>query len=352
MSTKMIILLPLSLLLFGLLACQASPTPEALPTEDPYAALDRQAFLANDRIGRAINLGNALDGPSEGSWGLYLKDVYFSDIAAAGFDTVRVPIRWSKYAGLYPPYEIQTGILERVDWVIEQAFANDLNVIINIHHYDAIFQLPETEVDRFVSIWHQLAERYQEYPDSLYFELLNEPHEKLEAEIWNQIFPQALAVIRETNPERYVIIGPDQWNSVERLNTLRLPSDDRRIIVTFHYYSPHEFTHQGASWSSASEQKDVIWGSEADRQALADTFDRALEWSQSESRPLFIGEFGVYAGVPEEIRAIWLAAVRQEAEARGFSWAHWDFGTDFAVYNLSSQTWRTVILEALIPPTE
>lgn len=352
MARKTLILSLLGILLSGLLACQAGQTPESEPSADPYSALDSETFQANERIGRAVNLGNALEGPSEGSWGLYLKDVYFSDIAAAGFDTVRVPIRWSKYASYSPPYDLQNGILNRVDWVIEQAFANDLNVIINIHHYDAIFQLPETEVDRFVAIWRQLAERYQDYPNSLYFELLNEPHENLEAEIWNQIFPQALFAIRETNPERYIIIGPDQWNSVERLHTLELPVDDRRIIATFHYYSPHEFTHQGASWSSAADQEEVSWGSDVDRTALAAAFNRALEWSQKENRPLFIGEFGVYARVPDEVRAVWLSAVREEAEVRGFSWAHWDFGTDFAVYNLANQTWRETILAALIPPSE
>jgi endoglucanase len=355
MPKKMLILL---ILLFPvmLIGCQnaeeiaaVTAAAQAQATAEAYAMIDAETFAANARLGRSINLGNALEGPSEGAWGLYLKEEYFQDIAEAGFDSVRVPIRWSRYTDHEPPYAISETILNRVDWVIEQAFANDLAVIINVHHFDAVMQMPEIQVDRLAGIWRQIAERYQDYPDTLYFEILNEPHEKLDSVAWNQTFPPSLAAIRETNPERYVIIGPDQWNSIDRLDTLELPEADRRIIVTFHYYKPHEFTHQGASWSSAADIKDRPWGSEAEIKALTDDFDKALAWSEKEQRPLFIGEFGAFAQIPAEMRAVWLSAVRAEAEKRGFSWAHWDFGTDFAVYNLPAKEWRQPILEALIP---
>jgi len=46
---------------------------------------------------------------------------------------------------------------------------------------------------------------------------------------------------------------------------------------------------------------------------------------------------------------LWTSTVRAEAEKRDFSWAYWDFGTDFAVYNLATKEWREPILRALIP---
>jgi endoglucanase len=133
------------------------------------------------------------------------------------------------------------------------------------------------------------------------------------------------------------------------LSTLELPEDDRRIIVTFHYYLPHEFTHQSAPWSSAMDVKDKPWGTEGEVKALSDAFDAALRWSEQEQRPLFIGEFGSYYAAPMDSRELWTSSVRAEAEKRGFSWAYWDFGTDFAVYNLATKEWREPILRALIP---
>jgi endoglucanase len=342
MFRKLIIFILLLILMTFLMSCQSGKSAE-------YESINGETFAANARIGRGVNLGNALEGPREGAWGLYLKPEYFEDIAAAGFDSVRVPIRWSKYTEVLEPYAIQASIFDRIDWVIEQAFSNGLAVIINIHHFDAIMQMPEIQTERLTAIWRQIAERYRDYPDTLYFEILNEPNDKLESELWNQIFPLALESIRETNPERYVIIGPDSWNNIYRLDTLELPKDDRRIIVTFHYYLPHEFTHQGASWTSGADQTDIAWGSAAEVKDLTTALDKAHAWSEQQQRPLFMGEFGVYHKAPEESRTLWISTVRAEAEARGISWTFWDFGTDFAVYNLATKEWRQPILKALLP---
>ena len=59
------------------------------------------------------------------------------------------------------------------------------------------------------------------------------------------MFREVLGVIRQSNPARTVIIGPGDYNEIDYLEQLDLPENDRNIIVTVHYYSPIEFTHQG-----------------------------------------------------------------------------------------------------------
>src|SRR5207249_4278100 len=92
------------------------------------------------------------------------------------------------------------------------------------------------------------AERYRGRPDTVYFELLNEPHGKLDVALWNATLAEALQVVRASNPKRPVIVGPSPWNGLGRLKDLKLPANDRLLIATFHYYGPFPFTHQGASW--------------------------------------------------------------------------------------------------------
>src|SRR2546421_1601168 len=136
-------------------------------------------FEANKRLGRGINLGNALEAPKEGEWGVTLKAEYFRAIKDAGFATVRLPVRWSAHAAADAPYTIDAKFAERVDWAIDQALDNKLNIIVNVHHYGEIDTDPDRHLPRLIGLWEQIAPRCKDRPDSVYFELLNEPHDKL-----------------------------------------------------------------------------------------------------------------------------------------------------------------------------
>src|SRR5262249_40074977 len=156
------------------------------------------AAAANKTLGRGINLGNALEAPKEGDWGLRLEADYFHQIKAARFDTVRVPVRWSAHAAEEPPYTIDVHFFQRIDWVLDQCEANKLNAVLNVHHYDALDQDPDQHTARLLGLWQQIAARYKNRPASVYFELYNEPHDKLTADKWNDAVAKVLAEVRNT----------------------------------------------------------------------------------------------------------------------------------------------------------
>jgi endoglucanase len=62
-----------------------------------------------------MNFGNTLEAPNEGDWGVTLSDDYFDRVRDAGFETVRVPIRWSAHAGATAPFTIDAALFARVD---------------------------------------------------------------------------------------------------------------------------------------------------------------------------------------------------------------------------------------------
>ncbi|MEM7342829.1 MAG: glycoside hydrolase family 5 protein [Chloroflexota bacterium] len=352
------------LLSLSVIGCQPEQLAQLIPpaTEAPTMAdtangttdvgyeVQSAIFDYNQRLGRGINLGNALEAPMEGAWGVVLQPAYFSLIKAAGFDSVRIPIRWSVYASRREPYTIRDTIFDRVDWAIEQAHQNDLAVVINVHHFDRLIDDPDGQLERFLMIWEQIAAHYQDYPDTVYFEILNEPHDTLTANRWNDYALQALTIIRETNPTRPVIIGPVEWNSISQLYRLELPEDDRNIIVTIHYYSPFQFTHQGAEWVDGSANwLGTPWtASVGQRQAVIEDFQVAVRWAEKENRPLYLGEFGAYSKADTESRIRWTEFVRTEAEKQGMSWAYWEFGAGFGVYDRVTNTWRDDLLSALV----
>jgi len=221
----------------------------------------------NCRLGRGISFGNALDTLREGDAGFRLRERYFAEVRDAGFDTVRLPVKWSAHAGESSPYTISPALFERVDWAIGEALDRGLNIVVNVHHYDELNDAPQEQRPRFLGLWRQIAARYAGWSGRLYFELLNEPRAAMTAKAWNELIPLALAVVRERDPGRAVIVGPARMNDIGALPELELPEDDR-LVVGVHYYAPLEFTHQGAAWREGADQwVGTTWGDDTARRA-------------------------------------------------------------------------------------
>jgi endoglucanase len=317
---------------------------------------DKDAAYYNRLLGRGINFGNCLEAPNEGAWGMKLEADFFQKIKDAGFNSVRIPINWAAHAKNDPPYEIDPKFFERIDWAIDQGLSRGLAVVINVHHYDGIFREPAKHQPRLEALWRQIARRYKDRPDRLFFELLNEPQGALNDEKWSAMIPPLLAAIRESNPERIVIVGPASWNNLHHFDNLTLPERDCRLIVTFHDYSPMEFTHQGAEFMKDSKKwLGRKWpASPKDEETLHKEFDKAAEWGKKHHRPLYLGEFGSYHFADMDSRARWTQAMVQEAGKHGMSWAYWEFGAGFGAYDREAKTWRQALLTALVelPSTE
>jgi len=329
----------------------ATVPPATLPlTEEPATGFP-DAFAMTERLGRGVNLGNALEAPNEGEWGVTPQEGYFDLIQSAGFDSVRLPVRWSTHADEAAPYTIDPVFLARVDEIVGRALERGLAVVLDTHHYTSPTSDLYNQMDRFLSIWQQVAEHYAAYPPELVFEILNEPDNSVSADEWNDIARQALDVIRISNPERTVVIGGVFWNSYDQLEFLDLPADDPYLIATFHYYLPFEFTHQGAEWAEGSDAwLGTTWdATEEEKNAILSNFDAVAAWAQANNRPILLGEFGAYSKADQASRVRWTTFMREQAEGHGFAWAYWEFCAGFGIYDPVAGQWHEDLLHALIP---
>jgi endoglucanase len=310
---------------------------------------DVTAFAYNRLLGRGINLGDALDAPQEGAWGVTLQPAYFRAIRNAGFNSVRVPIRWSAHSQEQPPYTIDPQFFERVDWAINQAISQNLAIVIDVHHFVEMDRDPMSNAPKLLALWRQIADRYSNRLPTLSFELFNEPQDHFTDQRWNAILPQILKVIRVSTPSRILIVGPGYWNSLHHLSDLQLPPDDRRLIITFHYYEPFHFTHQGQTWLPASAVwKGTPWGSSAERGELNRDMREAASWGNRHQRPIYLGEFGSSERADLQSRVRWTKAVVEDAERLHFSWAYWQFCKDFQAFDTNTGTWIKPLLDALV----
>jgi endoglucanase len=302
-------------------------------------------------IKRCTNLGNMLEQPKGNAWGgrMPVKDDLYQ-ISAVGFDTVRFPIRWSAYADEKPPYQIDPAFMARIDEVVGWATEYKLNIIIDMHHYDELFNAPDQHSDRFVGLWKQLAEHYKDQPKSVMFELINEPHNKLTNDVVEPLLTRTLAEVRKTNPTRKVIMGGDFWSGISSLATFDPPKDPN-VIATFHFYEPFNFTHQGADWVDPSPPAPAQFGSDEDYAWLDKMTNAALDFQERTGIPVFLGEFGAIDSADLKQRAKYTYAVRAHAENLNIGWCNWAYTNTFHIKR--EDGWIPLMVAALgLPPKD
>jgi endoglucanase len=274
----------------------------------------------------------------------------FTAIRRAGFDHIRLNLHAFDY--IDKNGRLNRDWLKRLDTVVREAQAAGLGVILDEHNFDECANdLPRCRL-KLQAFWWQVAPHFAKAPRNVAFELLNEPHDALDADTWNRFLATLLRIVRPSNPDRIVVIGPTRWNNFGELPTLKLPENDRNILVTFHYYDPFQFTHQGASWAGdVKNLSGIKFGTDADKAKIRADFDRVAAWSKANNRPILLGEFGAYdkSGTPLDMRVGWTRTVRSEAERHGFGWAYWQFDGDFVVWDTQRQRWVEPIKKALLP---
>lgn len=289
-------------------------------------------------VERCVNLGNALDSPErEGEWGykIGLRDI--DAVAEAGFDTIRLPVRFSSR---WQDGRVAPEFQARVDEVVRHALGRGLTVLLDLHHFDELTDDPAGQADRFAAIWRYLSDHYAGWPDGLVFELLNEPSGNLTTDIANTLYARVLPDIREDHPTRWVIVSGSNWGSIDDM--LALNAFDARTVPTFHYYAPWTFTHQLAAWLPKPPPASD-WGTAAERQKVRADMARAA----SRGGPILLGEFGVNTRVPDAKRWDWTRTVREAAETEGIAWCVWNLTSTFRIYDEFYGTWTDGALEAL-----
>jgi endoglucanase len=327
-----------------------------MPNDAPPGASAR-ADAAAKALGRGVNFGNMLEAPTEGAWGVSVTDDVIDKAVAAGFTSVRLPVRWSNHAAAEAPFTIDPTFMARVESIVDKLLAKNVSVVLNMHHYRQLdgdapdageSKVADAVVDvRFLRLWEQIASRFKDRGDRLVLELYNEPHGRMNGEPWNVLAARTLRVVRASNPDRVVVIGPTSWNSAGDLAKLKLPND-ANVIVTIHDYNPFTFTHQGAEWVSPVLPTGVTCCSAAQTADMTAPLDVAKTWAAAKRYPVYVGEFGAYSKADEASRVTFNRTMRDAMESRGMTWAYWEFASGFGVYDPAARTFRQGLLDALL----
>lgn len=187
-----------------------------------------------------------------------------------------------------------------------------------------IFTDPAAQT-KFVEVWEQIAKRYKGRQIIWGFDLVNEPDDTMVSEDcleWNDLAEKAARAVRKVDPERTLIIEPNQWggpNGFENFRPLGLPG----VVYSFHFYMPHAFTHQGISSNPAGlSYPGTIKGQVWDRAALEEAMRPAFEFARKYRVHLYTGEFSAIRNAPGDSAAKYLADVIDLLEKHGCDWSY------------------------------
>jgi len=245
------------------------------------------------------NLGNSLESAGgETGWNNPVTTKKMIDeMKAAGFNTVRIPVRWDENY-IDTNYTIDPAYMSRVETVINYALANDMYAIVNIHHNKIQGIFDEAHKDAVIkegtAVWTQIANHFKDYSDKLIFDIMNEPRH---GDDWggtseyynvvNEYNAKIVPVIRatgENNATRLLLI-PTYCASSDypKVAALVVPKDTN-IAVSIHAYMPYNFAMNIGTGSTA------VFG-DAEKNYIDKIFRLLNETFVKKGVPVVIGEF-------------------------------------------------------------
>lgn len=312
---------------------------------------NRTASQLTSMMGKAWNLGNALDSTKNGTVGETLwnnptvNKSLFELVKDSGFDTVRIPVSFmDKIGSAESGYAIDTAWMNRIKTVVDYALDSGLYVIMDMHHDGSKdvtgkwidISLPEgtqrtAMLNKFSAVWTQIAETFADYDQHLVFESMNEvmigesygytsslAYENINA--LNQTFVNAVRSV-DGNSDRCLLIPGYNTNIDLTISGLfKKPTDTtaNRLMLSVHYYDPYDFT--------LNEQGTSTWGSSEEIAYLKSQMQKISAFANGLNMPVIIGEYGAVNKENDFNRIIYLSALNRTAETYNIVTAYWDNG--------------------------
>jgi len=289
-----------------------------------------------------------------------------SDIAlikSAGFDHVRLSVNPQPMMDAARHPNGSAEYFGYLDAAVKMILNAGLAVEIDMHpdsEFKTRLAKEDDFVERFADFWSTVAQHYASWDqDRVFFEILNEP-EMRDAYRWYGVEAKLAAAVRRGAPTSTIIAAGARWDDDDDLVFLE-PLPDPNVIYVFHFYEPHIFTHQGATWGAyywhwlkglhypsspenaaqvgalvpeARERLQVIrYGQDHwDASRIETEINQVADWASQRGVPLICNEFGVFRNFSDpQDRAAWIKDVRTSLERHNIGWAMWDYSGSFGV---------------------
>jgi len=285
----------------------------------------------------------------------------FVDVKKLGVDVIRLPVDLTVFTSSAPDYKIDPFLFKLLDQVVDWAEKYQLYIILDNHTGN----MPPTDVNVrnfLIPAWTQMAQHYKDRSQYVVYEIQNEPN-RITAANWGKIQGEVIDAIRKVDTQHWIIVTGVDYCSVSALASLPKYADNK-LIYNFHFYAPHLFTHQGATWSDAGLEQvagipfpydknrmpamprqlkgtsvEKLYNNYPKDGTVAEVIkqiDIAADFSKKRNVPVLCTEFGAYKkNAQPEDRVRYYKLIKETFDARGIPWTMWDYYDSFGLFNKS-----------------
>ena len=359
-----------------------TPTPPAPGNPPPAGApgwlhtKGGQIVDANDQPVRLTGLSwFGLETANYAPHGLWSRSMgsMLDQIASLGYNTIRVPYSNQLFdAGSTPnsidyaknPELVGKSGLQILDALVDGARARHLRIILDRHRPDsgaqsALWYTDQYPEQRWIDDWKMLAQRYQNDPTVIGFDLHNEPHDPATwgdgnpATDWRLAAERAGNAVLAINPHLLIIVegvqtagGSTYWwgGNLKNAGAFPVELDVPDQLV----YSPHDYPASvfNQTWFGAADYP-------ANLPALWDAHWGYL--AAQGTAPIWVGEFGTRDATPSDQQ--WFGAITKYLGAHQLSFSFWCWNPDSGdTGGILQDDWQTVngdkqaLLQPLLAP--
>ncbi len=312
----------------------------------------------------------------------YFKKSDLKQLADMGFDHIRLPVDEKEIFDTNMEFVPTTRQLvhDAIAWCKEYNMRLVLDLHILRSHYfnddknSIILWKDPAEQDKLVAMWDKLSQEYGHYSNNmLAYELLNEVNAP-NAEVWNKLAARIIAKIREREPDRYLILGGISHNSADALSSLEVPQDDKKLLLAFHFYSPHLLTHYQANWMdglknlriplhypgqlvaqedvdtiTVKRHKDVVnyYNGYNNKSTLKTKLQNAIDRANSLGLRLYCSEYGCITNTPDDVKQRYLRDVAEVFRENNIAFSIWGWKANFGILDNSGNVRSQGVIDAI-----
>ena len=296
------------------------------------------------------NLGNALESSGgETNWGNpKTTQAMIKAVADAGFNAIRIPVRWTEQLSDAQNMVVKDTWLARVKEIVDWALAENMYVIINTHHEawldrNPFYSKQQENNQKLHALWTCIATYFRDYGEKLIFAGTNETtvdwsapntEQQTVQNSYNQTFVDAVRDTGGKNYYRNLVVQTFACSPYFGLNGFTIPTDkvEERLSVEYHYYDPYEYCGSCTYyyWGEAYKDKGRILTSSTES-TITNLLDRITNSWTKKGLGVVMGEYGVsnhYTSddmqTQQENMQYYLKCVTGEARKHGFAAFVWD----------------------------